>query len=300
MKKSRRNQLILALLVVAVIVIWEAAGRGSEESGTLSTEETTQEIAVLEESTEEESTAGETTEAVTTDTEAAEETASTEETTVEEEEADAASDAVPVETNLSGNPLVDNGSLVITMDPQASTTGFTDTIEISGGTLENVVAEYEFGDYRGVLESGPIEEGEKAELAADDAPMESCEDTGTIIYTCSVEGETDPLTLTIEMDRFIPDETLQEFYWNAGTFDTIADSVNYHFGKHHEEVDAADIGTYILMADETREEAAADDGTAFRVTKSQGELPAHKYKNYDDDRFIILTDDGYEILSFGR
>lgn len=88
-------------------------------------------------------------------------------------------------------------------------------------------------------------------------------------------------------------------YWNAGTFDTKQDSLRYHFEKHGDELPADTVAAYLNAAYDTREEVL-ESTDAWRMTESAGANPAHKYKNEEDRRFIILDDADNTIYSFGR
>ncbi|UHA71771.1 hypothetical protein [Paenibacillus sp. 481] len=87
--------------------------------------------------------------------------------------------------------------------------------------------------------------------------------------------------------------------WNAGTFSSRGASLNYHFSKHRAEVNAANMHDYIFAAGTCRQDVI-NNPSNYRKTANSGSIPAHKYKNNNDGRFIILTDSNNEILSFGR
>ncbi len=96
--------------------------------------------------------------------------------------------------------------------------------------------------------------------------------------------------------------------WSKGTFDTVLNSLEYHFAKHGAEVGAEDIADYAQKAADYRTEVIGDISAMsaqelsekYIVSESAGKIPAHKYKNRSDKRYIIISDEGYYILSFGR
>lgn len=141
-----------------------------------------------------------------------------------------------------------------------------------------------------------IEQGNPTELTFDFA-MEKCEEQYGVSLVLTDEGEKTAFERTAKL--VYSDDRLEDLGWNMGTFDEASDSLDYHYAKHHEEVDAANMYEYVTDSMECRDDCLADPD-AWRVTESRGGIPAHKYKNYEDRRFIILTDDGRQILSFGR
>ncbi len=100
------------------------------------------------------------------------------------------------------------------------------------------------------------------------------------------------------------DSILQSAGWHRGTFSTRAASLEYHFGKHKAEVGATNLVSYLNMATTYRAEIINDisEGTTgkYTITIGTGAIPSKKYKNNTDRRFAILTNSGYEILSFGK
>lgn len=100
------------------------------------------------------------------------------------------------------------------------------------------------------------------------------------------------------------DSTLQSAGWHKGTFSTRAASLEYHFGKHKGEIGATNLVFYLNMAANYRAEIVNDiaSGTTgkYTITTGTGSIPSKKYKHKTDKRFAILTNSGYEILSFGK
>ncbi|TYA13512.1 hypothetical protein FRY98_12745 [Paenibacillus faecis] len=95
------------------------------------------------------------------------------------------------------------------------------------------------------------------------------------------------------------DTKLASIGWHKGTFSTRAASLQYHFDKHKSEVSVNNIYDYLVKAGECRDDVA-NNPSNYTKTVNSGATPAHKYKNKYDGRFIILSDAGNEILSFGR
>jgi len=87
--------------------------------------------------------------------------------------------------------------------------------------------------------------------------------------------------------------------WGKGSFSSRTASLDYHFDKHHDEVNTSNLYEYLIAADECRQDVA-NNPSDYIKTVSSGATPAHKYKNRYDGRFIILADSNNEILSFGR
>lgn len=87
--------------------------------------------------------------------------------------------------------------------------------------------------------------------------------------------------------------------WHKGSFSTRAASLQYHFNKHKAEVSSNNLYDYLIKAGTCRDDVA-NNPSNYTKTVNSGATPAHKYKNKIDGRFIILTDSGNEILSFGR
>ncbi|MDP4096303.1 hypothetical protein OIN60_05905 [Paenibacillus sp. P96] len=87
--------------------------------------------------------------------------------------------------------------------------------------------------------------------------------------------------------------------WHKGTFSTRGASLEYHFRKHKSEVSVTNLYNYLLAAGTCRDDVI-NNPSKYTKTVSSGSVPAHKYKNKTDQRFIIMTDSGNEILSFGR
>jgi hypothetical protein len=96
------------------------------------------------------------------------------------------------------------------------------------------------------------------------------------------------------------DETkLASIGWHKGTFSTRAASLQYHFDKHKGEVGSTNLYDYLLKAGECRDDVA-NNPSDYTKTVGTGPIASHKYKHKTNGKFIILTDAGKEILSFGR
>lgn len=136
-------------------------------------------------------------------------------------------------------------------------------------------------------------------------PQRKCSEELEISYDIYTEGELFVSDKQLRR-RTLPEELLGS--WNKGTFETVEDSINYHFAKHGSEVDASNIVDYAEKASSYRdqirkdrdEQGAADFEKIYTVKKSGGKIPAHKYKHKADKRFAILVDEDFLILSFGR
>ena len=93
--------------------------------------------------------------------------------------------------------------------------------------------------------------------------------------------------------------------WNKGTYGNRKISLEEHFIKHASNVGvmANNLVEYLNMATNYRAEVIRDITNNnlgnYKVTVGTGKIPSHKYKNILDYRFALLTDAGYEILSFG-
>ena len=183
-------------------------------------------------------------------------------------------------------------------DVTVSAQAFYDHVDVTvendtGSDLDNVSVscstdglEYDGG-------SAAIADGSSADYFIE-VPMTECHMRYKITADC--DGGTQ-VWLSVYLNY--PEVKLQAAHWNRGTFDQISDSLDYHFGKHHEEVEADNMYEYILSSLQCRQDVL-DDPDDFKVTKSSKGQQAHKYKNKKDYRFIIMTDADNEILSFGR
>lgn len=97
-------------------------------------------------------------------------------------------------------------------------------------------------------------------------------------------------------------------YWIQGASATVYASINYHFGTHGTEVSSTNIVDYATKAANYRNEIVSDIANLsteslnnkYTITVSIGATVAHKYKNKSDARYAILSDAGYQIVSFGR
>lgn len=136
-------------------------------------------------------------------------------------------------------------------------------------------------------------------------PQMKCSEELEISYDIYTEGELFVSDKQLRK-RGLPKELLDS--WNKGTFETVEDSINYHFAKHGSEVEASNIVDYAEKASSYRnqirkdkdEQSATDFEKIYTVKKSGGKIAAHKYKHKEDKRFAILVDEDFLILSFGR
>lgn len=96
--------------------------------------------------------------------------------------------------------------------------------------------------------------------------------------------------------------------WLMGTFSSVYASINYHYSKHHAEVNANDIQTYTTKAKNYRNAVVLDLlnlsnielQNTYIISVSSGATKAHKFKHKFNAQFAILSDSGRKILSYGR
>ena len=96
--------------------------------------------------------------------------------------------------------------------------------------------------------------------------------------------------------------------WNKGTFKSVYDSINYHYSKHHNEVGTNDIVSYATKAQNYRNSVVSDIKnlsnnklkSKYTITISNGSVPAKKYKHKTNKQYIIISNSGYKILSYGK
>lgn len=134
-----------------------------------------------------------------------------------------------------------------------------------------------------------------------DLPLTKCNTTykATISFTENNRKKTFFGTATLKFTE----KNLQVVKWEKGTFATRGASLEYHFIKHGEEVNATNLVTYLNLAIDYRTQVINDikkkNTTNYKITTGLGKIPSHKYKEQKDGRFIILSDDNYSIFSFG-
>lgn len=91
--------------------------------------------------------------------------------------------------------------------------------------------------------------------------------------------------------------------WHRGTFYSRAESLDHHLYYHGHEVSSNNIVSYLNKATIYRSEVInnINRGTTsmYTITTGTGPIPSKKYKNKFDGRFIILSNSGYEIFTFG-
>ena len=135
------------------------------------------------------------------------------------------------------------------------------------------------------------------------AEMKECEEN-IEVEILVIDGVSSGLGI-VSGDREIPYELSS--VWNRGGYDSIYESIDYHFSKHGEEVNSANIVDYATKAYEYTAEIVedmlvlpnTDFNNKYNVTISFGPTDSHKYLNRSNKLYAILTDDGYEIVSFG-
>lgn len=111
-----------------------------------------------------------------------------------------------------------------------------------------------------------------------------------------VDGSgTDNKTGHAELDY--TNSKLEKIGWGQGTFSSRTASLDYHFSKHHREVGVSNLYDYLIAADNCRQDALSHS-SSYTVTQSG--TNAHKYKNKNDRRFVIISDSNNDILSFGK
>ncbi len=135
--------------------------------------------------------------------------------------------------------------------------------------------------------------------------MLKCKEKLTVTYY-GQDGNNVSDKSTINGTREIQSELVQ--YWNKGTFSSKYKSINYHFKKHGKEVSSYNIGDYVGKSIDFRNEVVSDIKNfsksklkkKYKITKSSGKIPAKKYKSKVNGKYIILTNVGNKILSFGK
>lgn len=163
-------------------------------------------------------------------------------------------------------------------------------------------------DAQGYAEIGPNETG----ILTIAFPQLEAKETLTLEYRVgTLTGErNEVISETLLEDRFervreVPEELANA--WNKGTFETLYDSLDYHFKKHGAEIDASNIVEYLeksvafrnQILKDKKDMQPSDLEKTYTIKVSSGKTPAHKYKHKVDKRYAILTDDEEKILSFG-
>lgn len=136
-----------------------------------------------------------------------------------------------------------------------------------------------------------------------DFPMIKCNTVYNVTIKVTDGGQSK--TLYGQGSLTYSETTLANANWNKGTFSSRAASMEYHFNKHGAEVSSNNIVSYLNKANSYRSEVISNinKGIASRfytITTGTGTIPSRKYKNISDKRFIILSNSGYSIFSFGR
>lgn len=171
------------------------------------------------------------------------------------------------------------------------------TITPDGGDLDGAEVCLQKSD--GTRPTATIETVEEGKSSTADFKVPMTDTHMTYHLTVRLSDDDRTVEESVSPELLYTEDLLEALNWNQGTFDQVTDSVDYHFDKHHSEVDADNMQEYLIASDDCRSDVLSDPED-YRETQSSGEIPAHKYKNRDDDSFIILTDSGDEILSFGR
>ncbi|MGC5774070.1 hypothetical protein [Paenibacillus pabuli] len=95
------------------------------------------------------------------------------------------------------------------------------------------------------------------------------------------------------------EQQLASLNWHKGSFVDRRKSLEYHFKEHKSEVGTTNLHSYLLAAGTTRDDVLNNPDN-YNETESIGATKAHKYKHKTNGKFIILSDSGKGILSFGR
>lgn len=266
--RQRKIQTFVSAILVLIVLIAVLHG-GTGDTGDQSASEvaTTQEQAALDTGSE--------------STEAADSTESTGD--VDASASVSASALDPVVQEDSRTVQIGDCSVFLTATPDPE--GVTISLDAAYGDLDSA-------QLSGTTISVAKNETGTLSFAA---PMEATSEMAAVTVTLSDAGEESKVLLSPEL--YYTDEQLEDLYWNAGTFDAVSDSVNYHYRKHHEEIDADNLQGYLTDAMDCRTDVL-ENPEDFTDHVSTGEIPAHTYRDADG-RFIILTDEGDEILSFG-
>lgn len=262
--RQRKIQTFVSAILVLIVLIAVLHG-GTGDTGDQSASEvaTTQEQAALDTGSE--------------STEAADSTESTGNTDV------SASALDPVVQEDSRTVQIGDCSVFLTATPDPE--GVTISLDAAYGDLDRATLS---GTTISVAKNG-------TGTLSFAAPMEGTSEMAAVTVTLSDAGEESEVLLSPEI--YYTDEQLTDLYWNAGTFDAVSDSVDYHYRKHHEEIHADNLQEYLTDALDCRTDVL-ENPEDFTDHVSNGEIPAHTYRDADG-RFIILTDEGDEILSFG-
>lgn len=133
-----------------------------------------------------------------------------------------------------------------------------------------------------------------------DSPMQKSSEQ--IQFTYRVRGK----KAGLDGSRSVPEALF--CVWDKGTFQTLFDSLNYHYQKHGEEVEAGNIVSYLEKAFLYRENILQDRQSLsssrlqsiYRITKSKGPSKASKFKHLSNFQFAILSDAGLYLLSYGK
>lgn len=135
------------------------------------------------------------------------------------------------------------------------------------------------------------------------AEMKECEEN-IKVEILVIDGASSG-TGIVSGDREIPYELSS--VWNRGTFNSIYESIDYHFETHGDEVCSPNIVDYATKAYDYAGEVVEDGlvlsdtdfNGKYKVTISYGATESHKYLNRSNKLYAILTDSGYEIVSYG-
>lgn len=136
-----------------------------------------------------------------------------------------------------------------------------------------------------------------------DFPMIKCDTVYDVTIKITDGGQTKTLygqgTLTYS------ESTLANAKWHKGTYSSRAASIEDHLRRHGSEVSSNNIVDYLNKATSYRSEVISNinKGTAsniYNIATGTGSIPSKKYKHKTDGRYILLSNSGYEIFSFGR
>lgn len=135
--------------------------------------------------------------------------------------------------------------------------------------------------------------------------MQKCYENIVVNYY-AVDGGTEFAEGSSPGHREIP--TSLSSLWVKGSFGSVYDSIDHHFSSHSAEVGSTDIVDYAEKAAIYRSAVLSDISNMtieglndkYKITESKGATVAHKYKHKTNLQFIILSDLGYHIVTYGR
>ncbi len=214
-----------------------------------------------------------------------------------------------IANNKGSNNLIKSIGIpnILTVDWKASSTqifiyvenigidsvdSFTGTVKVTNGSSKS------FAAYK--LKAG------KTRTITVNLNMVKCYEDINVSYI-GKDGKNEIASNTSHGHREIP--SYLKNVWNRGTFSSVDDSINYHFRTHHNDtsVNAADIQTFAQKAYSYKNKVVRDKIMLtqaqllriYYISKGTGRIPSHKYKNKTNYQFVLLSDSGNYILSYG-